>query len=57
MATVMPYRDTDEAIELARLGKGSLAGSLFTLFLLPSLLQFTPRMRQAPVAQPAMAPD
>jgi oxepin-CoA hydrolase / 3-oxo-5,6-dehydrosuberyl-CoA semialdehyde dehydrogenase len=30
VATVMPYRDTDEAIALARLGRGSLAGSLFT---------------------------
>jgi len=30
VATVMPYRDTEEAIEIARLGKGSLAGSLFT---------------------------
>jgi oxepin-CoA hydrolase/3-oxo-5,6-dehydrosuberyl-CoA semialdehyde dehydrogenase len=30
VATVMPYRDTDEAIAIARLGKGSLAGSLFT---------------------------
>lgn len=28
--TVMPYRTIDEAIELARLGKGSLVGSLFT---------------------------
>jgi oxepin-CoA hydrolase/3-oxo-5,6-dehydrosuberyl-CoA semialdehyde dehydrogenase len=28
--TVMPYRTVDEAIELARLGKGSLVGSLFT---------------------------
>ncbi len=28
--TVMPYRSVDEAIELARLGKGSLVGSLFT---------------------------
>jgi oxepin-CoA hydrolase/3-oxo-5,6-dehydrosuberyl-CoA semialdehyde dehydrogenase len=26
----MPYRDLDEAIELARLGRGSLVGSLFT---------------------------
>jgi oxepin-CoA hydrolase/3-oxo-5,6-dehydrosuberyl-CoA semialdehyde dehydrogenase len=30
VATLMPYADTDEAIALARLGKGSLAGSLFT---------------------------
>jgi oxepin-CoA hydrolase / 3-oxo-5,6-dehydrosuberyl-CoA semialdehyde dehydrogenase len=28
--TVMPYGTLDEAIELARLGKGSLVGSLFT---------------------------
>ena len=28
--TVMPYRTVDEAIELARLGRGSLVGSLFT---------------------------
>ena len=28
--TVMPYRTTDEAIELAKLGRGSLVGSLFT---------------------------
>lgn len=28
--TVMPYRSVDEAIELAKLGKGSLVGSLFT---------------------------
>jgi oxepin-CoA hydrolase / 3-oxo-5,6-dehydrosuberyl-CoA semialdehyde dehydrogenase len=28
--TIMPYRSVDEAIELARLGKGSLVGSLFT---------------------------
>ena len=28
--TVMPYRSLDEAIELAKLGKGSLVGSLFT---------------------------
>jgi oxepin-CoA hydrolase / 3-oxo-5,6-dehydrosuberyl-CoA semialdehyde dehydrogenase len=28
--TVMPYGSVDEAIELARLGKGSLVGSLFT---------------------------
>src|SRR5688500_14115771 len=26
----MPYRTTEEAIELAKLGKGSLVGSLFT---------------------------
>ena len=30
VATVLPYRDTDEAIELLRLGGGSLAGSVFT---------------------------
>ena len=28
--TVMPYKSVDEAIALARLGKGSLVGSLFT---------------------------
>lgn len=28
--TVMPYRSVDEAIALARLGRGSLVGSLFT---------------------------
>jgi oxepin-CoA hydrolase/3-oxo-5,6-dehydrosuberyl-CoA semialdehyde dehydrogenase len=28
--TVMPYRGIDEAIELAKLGRGSLVGSLFT---------------------------
>ena len=28
--TVMPYRQVDEAIELAKKGKGSLVGSLFT---------------------------
>ena len=28
--TVMPYRSVDEAIELAKMGKGSLVGSLFT---------------------------
>ena len=28
--TVMPYRTLDEAIELAKLGQGSLVGSLFT---------------------------
>jgi oxepin-CoA hydrolase/3-oxo-5,6-dehydrosuberyl-CoA semialdehyde dehydrogenase len=28
--TVMPYRTVDEAIELAKLGRGSLVGSLFT---------------------------
>ncbi len=28
--TVMPYDTVDEAVELARLGKGSLVGSLFT---------------------------
>ena len=30
VSTVMPYRDEEEAIELARLGKGSLVGSLVT---------------------------
>ena len=30
VSTVMPYSDIDDAIALARLGKGSLAGSLFT---------------------------
>ncbi len=29
--TVMPYSNLDEAIELARMGKGSLVGSLFTM--------------------------
>ena len=28
--TIMPYRDLDEAIELAKLGRGSLCGSLIT---------------------------
>lgn len=28
--TVMPYRTVDDAIELARMGRGSLVGSLFT---------------------------
>lgn len=28
--TVMPYRNVDDAIELARMGRGSLVGSLFT---------------------------
>ncbi|MBX7144026.1 MAG: phenylacetic acid degradation bifunctional protein PaaZ [Oligoflexia bacterium] len=28
--TIMPYKNLDEAIELARLGRGSLVGSLFT---------------------------
>jgi len=28
--TVMPYKDLEEAIELAKLGRGSLVGSLFT---------------------------
>jgi len=28
--TVMPYRSIDDAVELAKLGKGSLVGSLFT---------------------------
>jgi oxepin-CoA hydrolase / 3-oxo-5,6-dehydrosuberyl-CoA semialdehyde dehydrogenase len=30
VATVMPYKDIDEAIELARLGKGSLVSSIVT---------------------------
>ncbi len=30
VTTVMPYRNSDEAIELAKMGKGSLVGSLFT---------------------------
>jgi oxepin-CoA hydrolase/3-oxo-5,6-dehydrosuberyl-CoA semialdehyde dehydrogenase len=30
VSTIMPYRDEDEAIELARLGRGSLVGSLVT---------------------------
>jgi oxepin-CoA hydrolase / 3-oxo-5,6-dehydrosuberyl-CoA semialdehyde dehydrogenase len=30
VTTVMPYKNTDEAIELAKLGKGSLVGSVFT---------------------------
>ena len=30
VSTVMPYSDIDDAIAIARLGKGSLAGSLFT---------------------------
>ena len=30
VSTVMPYTDTEQAIELAKMGKGSLAGSLFT---------------------------
>jgi oxepin-CoA hydrolase/3-oxo-5,6-dehydrosuberyl-CoA semialdehyde dehydrogenase len=30
VSTVMPYADLDEAIELAKLGQGSLVGSLFT---------------------------
>jgi oxepin-CoA hydrolase / 3-oxo-5,6-dehydrosuberyl-CoA semialdehyde dehydrogenase len=30
VSTVMPYRDVEEAIALAKLGKGSLVGSLFT---------------------------
>lgn len=30
VASVLPYADTDEAVELLRLGGGSLAGSLFT---------------------------
>ena len=30
VSTVMPYDNLDEAVELAKLGKGSLCGSLFT---------------------------
>jgi len=30
VSTVMPYSDIEDAIRIARLGKGSLAGSLFT---------------------------
>ena len=30
VATLMPYHSLDEAVELARMGKGSLVGSLFT---------------------------
>lgn len=30
ITTVMPYREVGEAIEIARLGRGSLVGSLFT---------------------------
>ncbi len=30
VSTVLPYRDLDEAIELSRLGEGSLAGSIIT---------------------------
>ncbi|MDO8861920.1 phenylacetic acid degradation bifunctional protein PaaZ [Haliea sp. E1-2-M8] len=30
VSTLMPYRDIDDAIAIARLGKGSLVGSLFT---------------------------
>lgn len=30
VSTVVPYTSTDKAVELARLGKGSLVGSLFT---------------------------
>ncbi len=30
VTTVMPYKNIDEAIELAKLGKGSLVGSLFS---------------------------
>lgn len=30
VSTVMPYKKLDEAIELARLGRGSLVGSIFT---------------------------
>jgi oxepin-CoA hydrolase/3-oxo-5,6-dehydrosuberyl-CoA semialdehyde dehydrogenase len=30
VSTLMPYNDTEEAIELARLGRGSLVGSLIT---------------------------
>lgn len=29
--TVMPYHGTDEAVQLARMGRGSLVGSVFTL--------------------------
>lgn len=30
VSTILPYKDSDEAIELAKMGKGSLVGSLFT---------------------------
>lgn len=30
VTTVMPYKNADDAIELAKMGKGSLVGSLFT---------------------------
>jgi len=30
VSTIMPYKTTEDAIELAKLGKGSLVGSLFT---------------------------
>ncbi len=30
VTTIMPYKNTDEAIELAKMGKGSLVGSLVT---------------------------
>ncbi len=30
VSTILPYRSTDEAIELARMGRGSLVGSLVT---------------------------
>ena len=30
VSTIMPYKDEDEAIELARMGRGSLVGSLVT---------------------------
>lgn len=30
VCTVMPYEDTDEAVALAKMGEGSLVGSLFT---------------------------
>lgn len=30
VSTLMPYNDLDEAIELAKMGKGSLVGSVFT---------------------------
>lgn len=30
VSTVMPYKKTEEAIELAKMGKGSLVGSVFT---------------------------
>jgi multidrug efflux pump subunit AcrB len=36
---------------------GMAVSTLFTLLLLPSLLQLTPRVREAPVTSGAMAPD